>query len=57
MYFVRCQPLKLGLPFPQEYGSSSAPKIITVKVGSKTSSHPYPAGGSSSSNAYFFRWT
>ena len=44
---------KVGLPFPQEYGSSSAPKIITVKVGSKTSSHPYPAGGSSSSNAYF----
>ena len=44
---------KVGLPFPQEYGSSGAPKIITVKVGSKTSSHPYPAGGSSSSNAYF----
>jgi hypothetical protein len=44
---------KVGLPFPQEYGSSSAPKIITVKVGSKTSNHPYPAGGSSSSNAYF----
>ena len=45
---------KVGLPFPEEYGSSSAPKIITVKVGSKTSSHPYPAGGSSSSSAYFF---
>jgi len=45
---------KVGLPFPQEYGSSSAPKIITVKVGNKTSNHPYPAGGSSSSNAYFF---
>ena len=44
---------KVGLPFPEEYGSSSAPKVITVKVGSKTSSHPYPAGGSSSSNAYF----
>ena len=44
---------KVGLPFPEEYGSSSAPKIITVKVGSKTSGHPYPAGGSSSSNAYF----
>ena len=44
---------KVGLPFPQEYGSASAPKIITVKVGSKTSSHPYPAGGSSSGNAYF----
>ena len=44
---------KIGLPNPEEYGSSSAPKIITVKVASKTSSHPYPAGGSSSSNAYF----
>ena len=44
---------KIGLPNPEEYGSSSAPKIITVKVGSKTSNHPYPAGGSSSSNAYF----
>ena len=44
---------KVGLPFPEEYGSSSAPKVITVKVGSKTSSHPYPAGGSSSGNAYF----
>lgn len=45
---------KVGLPFPEEYGSSSAPKVITVKVGSKTSGHPYPAGGSSSSSAYFF---
>ena len=45
---------KVGLPFPEEYGSSSAPKVITVKVGSKTSSHPYRAGGSSSSSAYFF---
>jgi len=45
---------KVGLPFPEEYGSSSAPKVITVKVGSKTSNHPYPAGGSSSSSAYFF---
>jgi len=44
---------KIGLPNPEEYGSSSAPKIITVKVGSKTGNHPYPAGGSSSSNAYF----
>ena len=33
---------KIGLPNPEEYGSSSSPKIITVKVGSKTSSHPYP---------------
>ena len=45
---------KISLPFPEEYGSSSAPKIITVKVGTKTSNHPYPAGGSSSSSAYFF---
>ena len=44
---------KIGLPNPEEYGSSSAPKIITVKVGTKTSNHPYPAGGSSSGNAYF----
>ncbi len=44
---------KIGLPNPEEYGSSSAPKIITVKVASKTGNHPYPAGGSSSSNAYF----
>jgi len=45
---------KIGLPNPEEHGSSSAPKIITVKVGNKTSNHPYPAGGSSSSSAYFF---
>jgi len=44
---------KIGLPNPEEYGSSSAPKIITVKVDSKTSNHLYPAGGSSSGNAYF----
>ena len=44
---------KIGLPTPEEYGSSSAPKIITVKVDSKTSNHPYPAGGSYSGNAYF----
>jgi len=43
---------KIGLPFPQEYGSSSAPKIITVKVGTKTAAHPYSGQGSSS--AYFF---
>ena len=42
---------KIGLPNPEEYGSSSAPKIITVKVGSKTSAHPYSGQGSSS--AYF----
>jgi len=44
---------KEGLPFPSIYGSSSEPQIITVKVGNKTSNHPYPAGGSSSSSAYF----
>ena len=33
---------KIGLPNPEEYGSSSAPKIITVKVGSKTGNPPYP---------------
>ena len=44
---------KEGLPFPSIHGSSSEPQIITVKVGSKTSNHPYPAGGSSSSSAYF----
>ena len=44
---------KEGLPFPSIHGSSSEPQVITVKVGSKTSNHPYPAGGSSSSSAYF----
>ena len=42
---------KIGLPNPEEYGSSSAPKIITVKVGTKTTAHPYSGQGSSS--AYF----
>ena len=42
---------KVGLPFPQEYGSSSAPKIITVKVASKSGSHPYQGQGSG--NAYY----
>jgi len=42
---------KVGLPFPQEYGSSSAPKVITVKVASKSGSHPYQGQGSSS--AYY----
>ena len=46
---------KEGLPFPSvDFGSSSAPQIITVTVDTKTSSHPYPAGGSSSGNAYYF---
>ena len=39
------------MPKPEEYGSSSAPKIITVKVASKTSAHPYSGVGSS--NAYY----
>ena len=43
---------KISLPNPEEYGSSSAPKIITVKVGTKTTAHPYSGQGSSS--AYFF---
>jgi len=43
---------KISLPKPEEYGSSSAPKIITVKVASKTSAHPY--SGQGSSNAYYF---
>ena len=42
----------ISLPKPEEYGSSSAPKIITVKVGTKTAAHPYSGQGSSS--AYFF---
>ena len=42
---------KINLPKPEEYGSSSAPRIITVKVGTKTAAHPYSGQGSSS--AYF----
>ena len=42
---------KISLPKPEEYGSASMPKIITVKVGTKTSAHPYSGVGSSS--AYF----
>jgi hypothetical protein len=42
---------KIGLPFPEENASSSAPKIITVTVDSKSGNHPYQGVGSS--NAYF----
>ena len=42
---------KVGLPFPEEYGSSSAPKVITVKVASKSGNHPYQGQGSGS--AYY----
>ena len=42
---------KVGLPNPEEYGSSSAPKLITVTVASKSGSHPYQGQGSSS--AYY----
>ena len=40
-----------NLPSPVEYGSSSAPELITVTVASKTSTHPY--SGQGSSNAYY----
>ena len=40
-----------NLPNPVEYGSSSAPRLIDVKVGTKTARHPYSGQGSSS--AYF----
>ena len=40
-----------NLPSPVEYGSSSAPELITVTVGTKTTAHPYSVQGSS--NAYF----
>jgi len=43
---------KEGLPFPSvDFGSSSAPQIITVTVDSKTTLHPYHGDGSSS--AYY----
>ena len=45
---------KIGLPTPEEYGSSSAPKVITVTVDSKSCNHPYQSAGGASANAYFF---
>ena len=45
---------KIGLPNPEEYGSSSAPKIITVTVASKSGLHPYQSAGGASANAYYF---
>ena len=42
---------KIGLPFPEENASSSAPKTITVKVASKSGNHPYQGVGSG--NAYY----
>ena len=45
---------KIGLPTPEEYGSSSAPKVITVKVAAKSGLHPYQSAGGASANAYYF---
>jgi hypothetical protein len=45
---------KIGLPTPEEYGSSSAPKVITVTVAAKSGNHPYESAGGASSNAYYF---
>ena len=45
---------KIGLPTPEEYGSSSAPKVITVTVDSKSGNHPYQSAGGASANAYYF---
>ena len=40
-----------NLPSPVEYGSSSAPELITVTVASKSGNHPYQGVGSG--NAYY----
>ncbi len=45
---------KIGLPTPEEYGSSSAPKVITVTVAAKSGNHPYESAGGASANAYYF---
>ena len=44
---------KIVLPTPEEYGSSSAPKVITVKVAAKSGNHPYQSAGGASANAYY----
>jgi len=44
---------KIGLPNPEEYGSSSAPKVITVTVAAKSGNHPYESAGGASANAYY----
>ena len=45
---------KIGLPTPEEYGSSSAPKVITVTVADKSGNHPYESAGGASTLAYYF---
>ena len=45
---------KIGLPTPEEYGSSSAPKVITVTVAAKSGNHPYESAGGASASAYYF---
>ena len=45
---------KIGLPTPEEYGSSSAPKVITVTVADKSGLHPYESAGGASTLAYYF---
>ena len=45
---------KIGLPTPEEYGSSSAPKVITVTVADKSGHHPYQSAGGASTLAYYF---
>jgi hypothetical protein len=44
---------KIGLPNPEEYGSSSAPKVITVTVADKSGNHPYESAGGASTLAYY----
>ena len=45
---------KIGLPTPEEFGSSSGPKVITVKVADKSGNHPYQSAGGASTLAYYF---